>query len=463
VANSPEPGTTLVHNTFSGGFVTLPDDTLAVLRKVDAGGELDATERELIDPELFDPDVGVLVESRSAEEREFRAWFEKQRSSPDRLSVILSTTFACNFDCTYCCQADVLDGRTMKAPLGEATARWLALRAREIGSKALHIDFVGGEPLLHPERIDQIVADIRALAPELAITFSLITNGLFLTDELVDRWVPLGLVHAQVTLDGDETTHGHTRRSKKKGEDTFAPVFENLVRASHKISVTVNGNYQLDTVHGFVPLIHKLRDAGLKPGSRMRFTPALTGLGAPSDAASGSCLWSGSNPELMLPLAAEIWKNGFDNGDPVSIGPCAFHEKHHYAIDPEGHIYKCPGFLGKTEWAIGHVTTGLTSRYERLANVNPQRGCGSCAHRPSCAGGCVAAAWVESGRVEGVNCEIGFFETYGPELVQRKFALATAANPVEAVERFPRNDIEIPTAPARTARRSTKLTVIAAA
>ena len=462
VADSPQPGTTLVYNTYSGGFVTLDAATLSVLRKADAGGKLEDEEEERIDPELFDESVGVLVHSREAEERDYRRWFEQQKSRTHRLSVIVSTTFACNFDCTYCCQSDVLNGRMMKASTGEDTARWLAARAQEIGARELKIDFVGGEPLLHPDRIEQVLADVRRLAPELVVTFGLITNGLFLTEELVDRWVPLGLTFAQITIDGDETTHGHTRVSKKKGEDTFTPVFENAVRASHKIAVTINGNYQLDTAHGFIPLIHKLRDAGLRSGSALRFSPALAGLGAPSDAASGSCLWSGSNPEFMLPISSEVWRNGFDAGDPVSIGPCSFHQKHHYAIDPEGHIYKCPGFLGKTEWAIGHVATGLTSRYEGLANVNPQRLCGSCAHRPDCAGGCVAAAWIEAGRVEGVNCEIGFFEKYGSEFVQRKYALATAANPVEAIQRFPKNDIEIPVPPT-AARRSRKLTVIAAA
>ncbi len=462
VTGHPEPGQTLVYNTFSGGFVNLDDATLAVLRRADKGADLSEEDRGLIDPDFFDDSVGIVVESRKAEELEFRQWHERTRSQTAKLSCIVSTTFACNFDCTYCCQSDVLDGRTMKADLGLHTAAWLAGRAIEIGATEIHLDFVGGEPLLHPNRIEQIVGDIRSMVAGRGINlvFGLITNGLFLTRDLVEKWQPIGLRWAQVTLDGDETTHSITRRSKKKGEDSFATIFANVVAASSLIDIKLNGNYQTDTVHGFVPLLEKLRAAGLKSGSKVSFTPALAGLGAPSDAASGSCLWSGSNPELMIALGDEVRRNGFDTGDLVSIGPCSFHQKQSFAIDPEGHIYKCPGFLGKPEWAIGHITSGLTSRYDGLASTNPQRLCGSCAHRPDCAGGCVATEWLSRGRSEGVNCEITFFEKHRDELIKRKYALAVTETTEEALALFPAPKTDIPRAPVR---RSLKLNVIQAA
>jgi uncharacterized protein len=270
----------------------------------------------------------------------------------------------------------------------------------------------------------------------------------------------MGLYSAHVTLDGDETTHHISRKSKKKGEDTFQQIFDNCIAVSDLIDIAIKSNYQLDTVHGMIPMIRKLAAAGLKPGSKVKLSPALAVLGAPSDAASGSCLWNGSSPELMIALNDESFRNGFNAGDPMSVGPCSFHRRHSYAIDPEGHIYKCPGFLGKTEWAVGHVDSGLTPRYEGLAAINPQRLCGSCEHRPECAGGCVAALWIESGRVEGVNCEIQFFEKHRDELIQRKYALAVADDLPEAVAMFPKSTVEIPRAPGR---RSSALRVLAAA
>lgn len=435
----PEADTALVYNTFTGGFVSLDEATLAVLRKADAGGELEADERELIDPEFFDDSVGILVESRAVEEQAYRAHLNAWRGSTDRLDCIVSTTLACNLDCTYCYQSDVLDGRTMSAETGRRSAVWLADRALEIGAKHIDLAFIGGEPLLHPHRITQIVQDIRArtAAAGVRVSFNLITNGVFLTRKLVEEWVPLGLTMAKVTMDGDETTHSTTRRSKKKAEDSYATIFKNVVEASQLIRIYLNGNYTPDTIPGFVPLIQKLAAAGFKKGSQVHFSPALQAMGAPPEGGLGGCNFTSSHPEYLIPLADAVRRAGYAPIDDTFIGPCALHRRHSYSIDPEGHLYKCPGFIGKPEWAVGHVENGLTPRYERLANINPQRHCGSCAHRPECAGGCLAAEWMDAGRMEGVNCEIGFYENHGDDFIKRKFLLATSDSVEEALSQLP--------------------------
>jgi uncharacterized protein len=466
VSDFPEPGTTLVHNTFSGGFAELTAPTLAALRKADGGQPLDASERELIDPQLADPDVGIVVEDRQTEERAYRAWYETRRSRTDEMSAIVSVTFACNLDCTYCCQSDVLDGTTMKEQVADETARWLADRALEVGARRLRLTLVGGEPLLHPARIERLVEGIRGrVGDRVAVAMNIITNGVFLTRDLVERWLPLGLESAQVTLDGDETTHALTRRSKKRGEDSFATIFRNVIDVCDLIRVVINGNYTEETASGFVPLVKKLAAAGFPAGARINFSPALAALGAPTDAAYRACNWSGSQPELIIAFSDEIRRAGFDAGDPMVVGPCSFHDRHHYAVDPQGHIYKCAGFLGHPEWAIGRTSTGLGPRYHSFANMNPQRECGSCANRPDCGGGCLAAAWTAAGRVEGVNCEKPYFDAYQNDLIARRYLMSTTESPAAAVAAFanlPPLNVKIPDPAPASPRRVTALRVIAA-
>jgi uncharacterized protein len=163
----------------------------------------------------------------------------------------------------------------------------------------------------------------------------------------------------------------------------------------------------------------------------------------------------------MIAFGDEIRRNGFNPGDMGALGPCSFHFKHDYAIDPDGNLYKCPGFLGKTDWAIGHVTSGLTARYDGLVNMNPQRLCGDCGHRPECGGGCVAALWIASGRTEGVNCEINFYDRNSDSLIKRRYALAVADTPEAAVALFPPSPVSIPERPPARGR-SNLLRVIAA-
>jgi uncharacterized protein len=466
VEDFPSTGTTLIYNSLTGAFLEVASEMRADLDRLDRG---DLTTDDVdVDPAWLDEDAQFLVDSYAHDERAFAEWYEGMRSRTNVMQAIVSVTFACNFDCTYCCQADVLNGKTMTPAIGHDTANWLAGRAIEIGAESVDLAFVGGEPLLQKARIEQIVLDVRErLAPHgIEVYFSLITNGLFMTRDLVEKWVPLGLRGAKVTLDGDEHTHGVTRKSKKTAEETYSVIFRNIIECNDLIHISVNGNYQTDTIDGFPRLITKLREAGLKPGTPMHFSPALATLGAPSDSASGSCTFGGSNPEWMLALKDEIVRAGFDAGDPLNIGPCAFHLKHAFAIDPLGHIYKCPGFLGKTEWAIGEVASGLTGAYERMVESKPhEKSCGTCAHRPDCAGGCIAAEWIKKGQEDGINCEGEYFDRHGSDLVKRKYAFSVAASegrdPFELIPTIEKAALDAGTRSAH-ARRSSALRVLAA-
>lgn len=433
VEGFPEAGEALVHNTFTGAYVVIDAPSLAALRKADRGEPLTAAEQAVAaDPDFFDPDVGLCVESREAEELEFRRWFEARRSGTGRLDVMVGINLACNFDCPYCSQAQVMDGKVMDLETCDATAAWIAGRARDIGAEVIALTFVGGEPLLHPARIERIVAAVKAEV-EAAVGFSLITNGYFLDRQMVDRLVAQGLKSAQITFDGDERTH-HLTRVSKKGENTFRRIFDNTIYASRHLRVSINGNYQENTIHGFAPLVDQLAAAGLAPESRIRFGPALEGLSSDSGVGSGSCTFSGSDTRYQIAFHDHIVRAGFDTVELHAVGPCSFHERHSYTIDVDGTILSCPGFLGRRDWGIGHVGAGLSERYEQLLEVNAQRACTGCEHRPNCGGGCVAAEWLAIGRAEGVNCEKDFFDSVIEGSVVREYARATGGELPEPAE-----------------------------
>lgn len=439
VENYPDASCTLVHNTFSGAYVVLENSDLELLRRADRGETLTSIESEAVrDPDLWDPDVAICVESRAAEEREFRTWFERRRSDKE-MTVTFGINLACNFDCPYCSQAEVMSGKVMSESTCDRAADWLAKRVADEGIGALLIKFIGGEPLLHPDRVARVARRVRdQLGDGVDFRFSVTTNGYFLTEDVVDNLVAVGLTGARVTLDGDEHTHDVTRVAKN-GKAAFHRIFDNVIAASKRIHINVNGNYQDNTIEGFGPLIEALSTAGLPSQSVITFTPALEGLSTNTDVGSGACTFSGTDMRYQAALYDQAMRFGFDPGTELhAIGPCDFHERHGYAIDPDGWILKCPGFLGHAEkWAIGHVESGLTPRYQQLVNLNPQRECGGCAHRPNCGGGCVATQWIQLGYPEGVNCEHDYFETVTRDGVIRSFLIETSDSASDALQQFP--------------------------
>ena len=95
----------------------------------------------------------------------------------------------CNLSCAYCNEYD-----NVSAPVPtETMLRRIDLLAR-LGTKIITIS--GGEPLLHPD-LDDIIRGIRSHD---AIA-TMITNGLLLTPERIERLNRAGLEHLQISID----------------------------------------------------------------------------------------------------------------------------------------------------------------------------------------------------------------------------------------------------------------------
>lgn len=442
----PAPGETLVYNTFSGGSVVVASDWLA--RAQAAGGVVDPAD---CDPALADPDLGILVESRAAEEREFHAWLRRVKEEAGTVSALISTSYACNLACTYCLQDDVLNGRTMSPETADATVRFLAGRVEALRPRALEVTFIGGEPLLHPHLILRMARGLReaCAAAGTRFGFQLITNGVLMTPEVVRSLVEVGLDGVQVTIDGDECTHGITRPDKR-GRNTFAETWANVLACIDLVKISLQGNYTDENLHGFVPLLARMVKDGVRPDRvpRIKFKPALAGLGTPLDAGVDSCTWSNAKPEVQLALGDAVRAFGYTPHDHLDLGPCAVHQQNHWSIGPEGLIWKCPGFVGRPEWSTGSVQTGLTDKHRRLTVLASTRECGGCTWRPACAGGCLATQWIAAGVPEGTNCERTYFDSVGVEILKRNYFLDTleATEAATAVASLP-GRVELPREP----------------
>ncbi|MEM9491773.1 MAG: SPASM domain-containing protein, partial [Myxococcota bacterium] len=220
------------------------------------------------------------------------------------------------------------------------------------------------------------------------------------------------------------------------------------------------GNYQDNTISGFGPLIARLAEARMPQGTQMSFTPALETLSASAGSGSGACTWSGSAYQYRVALHDEILRHGFAASPLNVVGPCGFHNRHMYAIDYDGNIFKCPGFLGSPEWRVGHVADGLTERYEQMLQFGVDGRCGDCAHRPNCAGGCIAHEMMATGSTDVINCELEYFDSIKDDAVVRSYLLNTCEDHSAALSEFPRPPVALPAKPAQRGIRPQSLRVL---
>src|SRR5579871_1572490 len=109
----------------------------------------------------------------------------------------LVVTDNCNLDCTYC---DEYTPGGPNVPLAELKARIDKLD--ELG--VLVYDFLGGEPLMHPE-LHLALAHTKTKRGGSNVT-TVITNGFFLTRPVIARLNDAGLDYLQVSVDSIEPT-----------------------------------------------------------------------------------------------------------------------------------------------------------------------------------------------------------------------------------------------------------------
>jgi uncharacterized protein len=283
---------------------------------------------------------------------------------------------------------------------------------------------------------------------------SIITNGLLLTPEVVDRMLPFGLNGIKITLDGDKDTHNRMR-PLRGGQGTFDRIIENIRRVAGRCRIAIGGNFDESSVDSFPALLDflkaqdfadKLIKVNFKPVIRDMAPPLAKGMiplipvGAGNKPPNGTCMTSagaghGSTcdscdflDDKMSFLREETKRHGFPTIDGVHNGPCHVHMEHAHTIGPDGSLYACPGFTGQLATSTGHIDdrddAGRAAARERFDRLDPWKDCGDCAFIPVCAGGCVANSFTQLGDMNLPTCHKRSFES---ALVSLAHSAASAA------------------------------------
>jgi uncharacterized protein len=439
-------------NTFTDAQLVVSPDVVALLDRIGAepGARLSESDVEVAG-ELAEH--GFVVESREREREVLNAYFSRFREDTSELRVTVLTTLQCNFACDYCFQGDHGDYNKFAAKMSPDTASkvagWIEDRLDETGAKGFVLTFFGGEPLLNLPVMYALAERAYEACQQRGVTLriSIITNGLLLTPEVVDRLLPFGLKGIKITLDGDRETHNRMR-PLRGGQGTFDRIIENVRRVADKVAISIGGNFDASSVDSYPGLLDflmeqefadKLAKVAFKPIIREK-TPEqpkglipLTAVGSNGKPLGGTCMTSagaGSSicdtchfvDEKMSFLREETRKRGFKTVDGVHMGPCEIHKRHAHTIGPDGALYACPGFTGEPKLSVGHIQkpqeawqAAANKKFDVLA---AWKQCGDCAYIPVCAGGCSVASHTELGDMNTPTCHKSSFDSALMSLAQ---------------------------------------------
>src|SRR5437773_8380662 len=217
-------GDVFLMNTLTDGQLLVASDVAALLDRYAGAPDSESPSENQDDVSEEERDAvgllrehGFLVESREADRRALDDYMAAARGDASRLNVTVLTTLQCNFACGYCYQGDRDDynrfADKMTLETAARVADWIADRLDVVQPEQLVLTFFGGEPLLNLPVMYDLAERMwqAALARGVTLHITIITNGLLLTPEVVDRLVPYGLYSVKVTLDGDRDVHNRMR------------------------------------------------------------------------------------------------------------------------------------------------------------------------------------------------------------------------------------------------------------
>ncbi|MCU1383963.1 MAG: ydeM [Acidobacteria bacterium] len=450
-------------NTLTDAQLVVSSDVAALLDRTAAGEFIESAasddQREALD---LLRDNGFLVESRAADRLALDRYLAAVKGDTSELNITLLTTLQCNFACDYCFQGDHgdynLHADKMSMETAERVAVWFERELDRVRPEKFVLTFFGGEPLLNLPVMYLLAERARRAADArgVALYTNIITNGLLLTPQVVDRMLPFGLNGVKITLDGDKDTHNRMR-PLRGGQGTFDRIVENIRAVAGRCRVAIGGNFDLSSAASFPALLDflkaqdfgdKLVKVNFKPIVRTEPLPAKgiiplmpVGASGAKESLKGTCMTSvGSGAgaacdschtmeDQMTLIREETQRHGFPTNSGVPQGMCHVHKTHAHTIGPDGSLYACPGFTGQAALSTGHIDdrrdSWRESALEKFERLHPWKECGDCAFIPTCAGGCVAASQSQLGDMNMPTCHKPSFES---ALIALAHTAASAAN-----------------------------------
>ncbi|WP_175620882.1 radical SAM/SPASM domain-containing protein [Chryseobacterium schmidteae] len=166
--------------------------------------------------------------------------------------LIINPTMNCNFKCWYCYESHIKGSKLSNETI-VSIKKFISNIITNQSIKHLHISWFGGEPLLYFDVIKEILeytnSEIQK-SDEITFDSSFTTNGLLITDEIIDFCIDNNAIDYQITLDGDQVRHDNVRFvSKNKG--SYHKIVENILKIAQKdFIVNVRINISEDTIDG---------------------------------------------------------------------------------------------------------------------------------------------------------------------------------------------------------------------
>jgi radical SAM protein with 4Fe4S-binding SPASM domain len=320
----------------------------------------------------------------------------RRPARPDRPSVQIQLTNACNLACAYGCTNS---GRPRRREVGHAKLRQVVRQIPELMGARAGVALLGGEPLLTPWCLD-LAAEI----VDLGLDLTIFTNGVRLPDDGVAEKVA-GLVQCGAEVRVSLAGPTQPTCDAVSAADRFEAAVRGLRRLAHfggraKVDLMLLPG-DVDAVARDLPALRKR----LPPG-----TPIALGVPYMSGRETGDHLFASH-----VELEAALNRVAFEAGEAVaapSPSPLTWRREgcgcalgRHVHIRSDGALFNC----FKMEEQVGHLDRAGFPAAVREVREHPHRAasletCADCPLATLCGGGCRSENLLYTGNPDQPPC-----------------------------------------------------------
>jgi uncharacterized protein len=377
-------------------------------------------EGNLSTPEFIDRGYLVEPQVEQARFREAYLKFLDDRDS-DEIQIFFVTGYHCNFDCSYCYQADYEDDvKGVDSTL--IIDSFFQYIDTAFAHRRKYLTLFGGEPLLPGKANKAMVRYFIDEATKRGLDVAVVTNG-YLIDEYLDILKRGNIREVQVTIDGTREVH-NKRRYLKDGKGTFDRIV-NGADMLIKHSIPVNLRVVLDKENAFnLPgLARYVIDRGW---TRSPYFTTQIGRNYELHQCQKDRdrLYSKIDMQKVLykmikdnPWMLEFYKPSFsvsrslyENGElSAPLFDSCPGAKTEWAFDYKGNIYACTATVGKKGEELGTFFPGIVVDQDKIDEIADRdilsiKECRSCNLSLLCGGGCGAVAKNQTGSIKNPDC-----------------------------------------------------------
>lgn len=340
-------------------------------------------------------------------------------------AMCINIAHDCNLACEYCF-AHKGDFGSARMLMSEQTAKkaidFLILHSENRHN--LEVDFFGGEPLMNFDVVKSTINYARSLEKlyNKNFRFTITTNGVLLDDDKID-FINKEMSNVVLSLDGRKSVNDRMRPTRNGGSsfDVIVPKFQRLVASRGDKDYYIRGTftkYNLD----FSADVLRMYELGFDHLSIEPVAPDKTSSYAFSEEDLPKIFDEYEKLAIKILEMKQTGKNinFFHFMVDLDQGPCIIKKvkgcgcgNEYVAVTPEGDIYPCHQFVGKSQWKMGNLHDGTfdndMKKMFSKSHLYAKEKCRNCWAKFFCSGGCNANNWNSNKNIlksDDISCKL---------------------------------------------------------